>query len=112
MEISTLVDYVYKFVAIGTIGFVAYQSKNLSEQIKLAKKGYENLAEQIKLAKKDYNLKNDKAEREKAIELSKFYSDDILLSKITYIETIFESCGIEKLIENISYSRLFYRRWC
>jgi len=64
------------------------------------------VAIQIKQLKRDYNLKYDKAENERAVELSKYYSEDILLTKVTYITLIFNNCGIEKLINSLKYAQL------
>lgn len=77
MNSSDIMDGLVKLATIGSAIFVAVQAG---------------------LFKKDYNTKNDKSEVEKAIELSKFYNDNILLNKITYISTVFESCGLDKII--------------
>lgn len=64
------------------------------------------VAVQVNIFKRDYNFNDDKASREKAIELSKFYSDNILLNKITYIKSVFSRCGIQKIIECVKFSDL------
>lgn len=63
-------------------------------------------AYQCVMLKKDYNLKNDKEERAKAIELSRFYADGILSNNINYLFFVFSKTGIDKLLSNLKYNQL------
>ncbi|WML35329.1 DUF4760 domain-containing protein [Clostridium sp. OS1-26] len=81
---SAMLDDLYKIAGIGSFLFVAYQAG---------------------MFKKDYRIKNERAEREKAIELSRFYQQEII-NKITYIWYVFKDCGIEELIGNLKHTDL------
>lgn len=81
---AILIDNMYKISGIGSFLFVAYQAG---------------------MFKKDYRIKNERAEREKAIELTKFYQQEII-NKITYIWYVFKDCGIEELIGNLKHTDL------
>lgn len=81
---GTFIDNIYKIAGVGSAVFVAYQSA---------------------MFKKDYNLRNDKAEREKAIELTRFYSETII-PKISYFYHVFKEVGIEEIVEKLDFSDL------
>ncbi len=84
MNLGNIIDYIVKIATIASVIFVAYQAY---------------------MFKKDYVLKNDKAERENAIKLSKFYCEEIL-SRIFYLDYIFKETGVEKILADLSYNDL------
>lgn len=76
------VDYVQvltNFFVILSVAFIGYQAY---------------------LAKNDYKEKNRRASIEKAIDMSKFYADNIL-SNFAYINTIYKNAGMRDIIEKI-----------
>lgn len=86
-----VVGFLANIITIVGIGFVIKQLKEASEA--------------NKLAEKDYNVKNEKSEREKAIELSKFYCDHIL-PKTSYLFNVLKDAGIDKVLGDINYTDL------
>lgn len=92
MNIEKIFDVIVKLATVGSALFVAYQAALLKEQ--------------AVLLKKDYNLRNDKAETEKAIELAKFYEEKILRNNIPYISCVFKDASIEDMISCIKYTQL------
>ncbi|WP_085829061.1 DUF4760 domain-containing protein [Clostridium massiliodielmoense] len=79
------IDFWVKIATIGSAIFVGYQAKML---------------------KTDYKIKNQRAEIEKAIELSKFYHENILRDKADYIYKVFNYIGIEDHIKHLKYTDL------
>jgi hypothetical protein len=81
---ESIIDKLVKVASIGSTIFVAIQ---------------------VWFLKKDYKVKNDKAEREKAIELSKFYCEKII-PKISYFFYIFKNIGVDKILGDLKYADL------
>lgn len=84
MDITKAIAILTVIVAILTAIFIGYQAL---------------------FFKKDYNLKNDKAEIEKAIEIAKLY-EELLRNKMAYLQTVFKKIGIQNLLIDIKYDQL------
>lgn len=84
MEIDKIINLVANLATTSMVGFAAYQCVIL---------------------KKDYKLKNEKEERAKAIELSKFYADN-LINNINYLFYIFSESGIDTKLKHLKFTQL------
>lgn len=63
------------------------------------------VATQAYLFKKDYKVRNNTSEVEKAINLSRYYKDNIL-DNTSYLFSIFKAIGIEDILRKVDYTEL------
>lgn len=90
MDMKNIISILEIGANIGTIAAAGF----LIFEFRAAKKAYE-------LSHKDYQIRNEKEEINKAIELAKFYSD-LIGRNISYLDFIFSKSGLTKYIENLN----------
>lgn len=62
------------------------------------------VAYQAYLYNKDYKTRNSDSEIEKAIQLSRYYKEEIL-SNMGYLVSVFRAAGVEEIIKKIDYNK-------
>lgn len=65
------------------------------------KKSIDLLASQTELLRKEYQYNSEWQEKNKAIEMSRYYKDNII-PQVSYIDTILKKTGVLQLLERIS----------
>lgn len=58
--------------------------------------------ESQKLAEKDYRVRNEKDERQKAIEMAELYAKE-LIGRISYLNAVYKKCGVFKYFKCAGY---------
>lgn len=92
----TVIDIIYKFASVGTLIFLSWQIREARQTNKLSNKQFED-------KKKEYNIRHQKDEREKAIQMAELYANE-LISNITYLKSVYSKCGVTKYFKDLQYA--------
>lgn len=91
-----VIDIIYKFASVGTLIFLSWQIREAKQTNKLSNKQFED-------KKKEDNIRHQKDEREKAIQMAELYANE-LISNITYLKNVYSKCGVTQYFKNLQYT--------
>lgn len=94
----TVVDVVYKVASVSTLIFLSWQIGEAKKTNKISNQQFED-------KKNEDRIRHQKDEREKAIQMAELYANELIFN-ITYINTVYNKCGISKYFKDLSYNEL------
>ncbi|NFL34483.1 hypothetical protein FDB64_05235 [Clostridium botulinum] len=93
-----VIDIIYKFASVATLAFLTWQIKETKQANELSNTQFED-------KKKEDNIRHQKDERQKAIEMAELYANE-LIANIAYLSNTYRKCGIEQYFKNVKHSEL------